>query len=584
LCAACHHLLNCSALINIQQIQPETHTKMKPNTPDSSFRDSIQASLQVFELLQKYNKKLQATPLLDLMNEQARFEQFSIGMDGMLLDFSRTHINREAFDLLLKLAKVSELELHRDRLFSGAHVNLTEDRPAMHMALRSRELGVHLPDGEMKLMEEGMQGMLDIAGFFHRRAHPFDETIKVRNIVHVGIGGSLLGPRLLCDVLGSGQNGADTGKLPSVHFLGSVDAHHREDLLRDLDPSETVVILASKSFTTGDTLMHGVRLQQWMEMSLGTAGTSKRFFAVTGEANRAIQFGVPQEQVLFLPAWVGGRYSLWSPVSLTAASIGGPEAFQEMLLGAAALDRHFQQAELHENLPVIMGLLGVWHRNVCNYSNWGVIPYDQRLRGLPGHLQQLIMESNGKSVDINGEPAAMFTSPVVFGESGTDAQHSLFQAMHQGSDRVPLNLIAVIRPDHQDKEAHAELLANMLAQAMALAGGRSLEQTRIKMEAEIGAENLACSEHLIAHRCFEGNRPTELLLLDDLSPANLGKLLALYEHKVFVESAIWGINAFDQWGVELGKTLTPDIKRALETGSSVSPGLQGLMTYIRNRS
>jgi glucose-6-phosphate isomerase len=303
-------------------------------------------------------------------------------------------------------------------------------------------------------------------------------------------------------------------------------------------------------------------------------------FAVTSEHQRAVSAGIRGDRILYLPQWVGGRYSLWSPVSLAAAAIGGPDAFRELLRGAAELDRHFLEAEPEDNLPVLMGLLGVWHRNVSGCSSWAVIPYDQRLRLLPAHLQQLIMESAGKSVTQEGQAVRTATAPGVFGECGTDAQHSLFQAMHQGSDRVPLNLVGVIRPDHDDHEAHLDLLANMLAQATALAVGRTAEETRTQLE----ARGLAVSESMVAHRTFEGNRPSELLMLDDLSPANLGKLLALYEHKVFVESVIWGINAFDQWGVELGKSLAPDIRRCLANGESGSPGIAGLLGYIRERS
>jgi glucose-6-phosphate isomerase len=541
------------------------------------------SSSQKFELLRKYNKKLKSISLARLLLEPERFEQFSIAMPGMLLDFSRTHLDRDAFELLIELARASEFEHHRNRLFSGQNVNCTENRPAMHMALRSRELGKNLPAGEFEAMEESMQRMLSFAGHFHQGAHPDGGEMRVRNIVHIGIGGSLLGTKLLCDVFSSGVSESSATKSPSVYFLGSVDAHHRENLLRTLDPAETIVILVSKSFTTGDTLLHGKRLKSWLEKSLDSASVVRRLFAVTGEPDRAKQFGVPDQQTLFLPSWVGGRYSLWSPVSLAAAAVGGPTAFTDLAQGAADMDSHFQHAELHENLPLIMGLLGVWHRNVCNYSSWGVIPYDQRLQALPSHLQQLIMESNGKGVDASGAPVAHSTAPVVFGESGTDAQHSLFQALHQGTDHVPLNLIAVIRPDHDDQEAHIELLANMLAQATALATGRSAEETRIQMGSEGLVEGPEAIEALLGHRSFKGNRPSEILLLDDLGPRNLGKLLALYEHKVFVESVIWGINAFDQWGVELGKSLAPDIKSALEGTASASPELQGLMAYIRQK-
>ena len=557
---------------------------MKPTGAASSANNSASTVSEIFEMLHKCNKKLVNTPLSELICEPGRFKNFSRGIDGLLLDYSRTHINRQAMDLLLKLAKASGLEQHRNRLFSGEVVNITENQPAMHMALRKRELAGQLPRDEFVAMEKAMDRMLDLAASLHEGRLPADRKCKVRDIVHIGIGGSLLGTRLLCDVFEGSSDYQSGSPVPGVHFLGSVDAHSRERLLPSLKPEETVVILVSKSFTTTDTLMHGTRVRQWLEQKLGTRAAGARMFAVTSDRERAKALGIPPEQVLYLPTWVGGRYSLWSPVSLAAAALAGPDAFQELLDGAATMDSHFMAAEPADNLPVLMGLLGVWHRNICGYASWAVIPYDQRLRLLPAHLQQLIMESNGKSVTIEGRRVSNATAPVVFGEAGTDAQHSLFQALHQGCDPIPLNMIGVIRPDHDDHDAHAELLANMLAQATALANGRSADETRRLMTQEGQERGSTAREALVSHRSFTGNRPTELLLLDDLSPRNLGMLLALYEHKVFVESVIWGINAFDQWGVELGKLLAPDIRRALEKGTETDAGLDGLIAYIKDRS
>jgi len=529
---------------------------------------------EVLRLLQKYNRKIAAVPLSQLLARPGRFEAFSRAADGVLLDFSRVHLDDEGLGLLVGLAERSGLQEAIVRLFRAREVNVTEGRPAMHMALRTRELGKYLPAQEVAAMEEAMGRMLSMADALHRGELP-DAGGRVRHLLHVGIGGSLLGTQLLCEALGAGR-----GQGPEVHFLGSVDAHFRESLLPRLDPAETAVVLVSKSFSTPDTLMHGERIRQWLWDGLGGQAAAGRLFAVTAARARAAGFGVPAEQVLHLPEWVGGRYSLWSPVSLSAAAQAGPDAFRELLSGAETMDRHFLAAEPRDNLPVLMGLLGVWHRNVCGYPCWGVIPYDQRLRLLPAHLQQLVMESTGKSVSLEGERLEHATAPVVFGECGTDAQHSLFQAMHQGTDRVPLNLVGVIRPHHGDRAAHAELLANMLAQATALATGRGSEQTRSELE----AGGIEVSDAMLAHRSFEGDRPTEILLLDDLSPANLGKLLALYEQKVYVESVIWRVNAFDQWGVELGKSLAPGIRGALESGAeSGQPGLEGLLGYIRAR-
>jgi glucose-6-phosphate isomerase len=523
--------------------------------------------------LHKYNTELAARPLAELLSEPGRFENFSRRIDGLLLDFSRVHLDLHAFKQLVGLARESGLEEARSQFFSGEDVNCTERRPALHMAFRdSGTVGLQ-GIGDADVARESQERMLRLAGVLHEGALPAGGSATVRDIVHIGIGGSLLGPRLLHEALAGRE-----ATVPNCHFLGSVDAHTREALLPTLDPATTVVIAVSKSFTTADTLMHARRFEQWLKSALGELEAKKRMFAVTEKVALATATGILPDQTLYLPPWVGGRYSLWSPVSLSAAAAMGPAAFRGMLAGAAAMDGHFRQAGLEENLPVLMGLLGVWHRNICGYGAWAVIPYDQRLRSLPAHLQQVIMESNGKSVKSNGSELVYGTAPVVFGESGTEAQHSLFQALHQGTETVPVNLVGVIRPDHEDSEAHEELLANLLAQATALATGRSERETLAQISAEGGD-----AQKLLPHRSFAGNRPTEILLLDALNPASLGQLLALYEHKVFVESVIWGINAFDQWGVELGKQLAPDIRQGLGSGVCNATGLDGLLDYIRNR-
>jgi len=533
------------------------------NTPNSRSGTDLRPS--VFRLLLKNNKKDRRTPLGDLISAPDRFPRFSREQAGMLLDYSRVHISQESLNTLLALAAASGVETARDRMFRGAPVNATEHRPAMHMALRSLALREYLPPGEAGRVEKTSTQLRAFAEALHQGALPADPTSTITDIIHVGIGGSLLGPRLLCEALGTG-----TAEAPRIHFLGSVDAHYREQLMAGLRPESTVIVIASKSFTTPDTLLHGVRLIRWLQQKLNHGSAAQRVFAVTGDAARAAAFGVQPGQVLYLPDWVGGRYSLWSAVSLVAAALHGPEAFEALLEGAADMDRHFMTAGLEDNLPVLTGLMGIWHRNICQYPAWGVIPYDQRLRSLPAYLQQLVMESNGKSVTRAGEPVGYATAPLVFGESGTDAQHSLFQALHQGTDIVPLTLIGVLRPAHQDREAQLELLANLLAQATALATGRPAEQYEGEPD-------------LLPHRSFEGNRPSEVLLLDDLEPRRLGALLAMYEHKVFVESTIWDINAFDQWGVELGKTLAPGIRRALAGESEPEASLKGLMDYMRAR-
>ena len=527
------------------------------------------------QMLRENNIISLTKPLSELVSEPGRFKNFSRELNGVVLDFSRVRVDQSALSSLLELAETCGVDTRRRELFRGGHVNLTENRPALHMLLRGGcDDDVSAPPDAQRALQ-AIEEMLTWAAELHAGRLPGDTGTRIKDIVHIGIGGSLLGTRLLCEALG-----ADSAQVPEVHFLGSVDAHYRVKLLSRLDPSSTLVVVVSKSFTTGDTLMHARALREWMSAHLTEREVRNRLFAISSATARVAEFGIDPSHVLYLPDWVGGRYSLWSPVSLSAAAQMGPTAFRELLRGAADMDRHFMEADAADNLPVLMGLIGVWHRNVCGFGAWGVFPYDQRLRLLPSHLQQLIMESNGKAVTLRGEQCQAGTSPVVFGESGTEAQHSVFQALHQGVDIVPVQFVGVIRPAHDDRDAHAELLANLLAQATALACGRSEQETLEQML----ADGVTGAEALLPHRVFTGNRPSEIVLLDELTPANLGRLLALYEHKVFVESVAWDINAFDQWGVELGKQLAPAVQNGLLGGSCSTPGLSDLLGLIRDRS
>ncbi len=518
------------------------------------------------EMLHKCNNKLSAIRLADLLMEPDRFQHFARTFEGLLYDFTRVRLDQPTLELLLQVAQGSGIMAQRDALFAGAPVNLTEHRPALHMALRCPEVLEAVGGSEAARVRAAMARLFQFADSLHAGRLPPAAQEPVTDLVHVGIGGSLLGPKLICEALAS-----ETASL-RVHFLGSVDALPRERLLASLNPATTAVVLVSKSFTTGDTLLHGRRLRSWLTSARGEEAAQQRLFAVTSQIERAASFGIAAERLLYFSDWVGGRYSLWSPVSLAAAARMGSERFRRLLDGAAAMDRHFQQAPLSENLPVLAALISVWHRNICGYAAWGCMPYDQRLRLLPAYLQQLIMESNGKSVCADGTASTLQTAPVVFGETGTEAQHSVFQALHQGSDVVPQNFVAVARPDHSDQEAHDELLANMLAQMTALASGRDEAATRDALG--------TVPEALLAQRVFAGDRPSELLMLNQLDPEHLGRLLAFYEHKVFCESVLWGINAFDQWGVELGKTLAPNIQAALASGDGAGQGLDELLTHI----
>lgn len=517
------------------------------------------------QLLQKYNTSTRQESLSKHLDEPNRFEEFSKTAGNLLLDFTRTGLDGTALSYLLKLAAHCGVEEARDRLFQGENVNFTEHRPALHMAMRRDDLLENLGTDTAARVIENRQRMFAIASAFSAGHLPADTSQAVRHIIHIGIGGSVLGPRVLIEALGTSDD-------LQVHFLSSVDAHYRSALLKRLNPAETVVVVATKSFTTDETLLHARKVMQWMEAALGKTAAVQRLFAVSGNDEAVAAFGALQANTLYLPDWVGGRYSVWSAVSLAAAAVMGEGAFEEFLQGAAEMDRHFQLADISENLPILMALTGIWHRNVCGYAAQGVIPYDYRLRSVPAYLQQLVMESGGKSVDSEDDPVNCSTSPVLFGEPGTDAQHSLFQMFHQGTDIVPLDFIGVVRPDHSDMEAHAVLLANLLAQATALATGTA---------------GLQEPDEVDAHAFMPGGRPSEIILMDQLTPSSLGQLLALYEHKVFVESVVWDINPFDQFGVELGKVLATRIQPALQGDPDAIPasfGLDKILAYIQARS
>ncbi|MDX1380151.1 MAG: glucose-6-phosphate isomerase, partial [Xanthomonadales bacterium] len=414
------------------------------------------------ELLHKYNKE-GASLAARLRDEPKRFERFSRSADGLVVDFSRTAIGGEALEALIGWAADCGVEEQRERMFAGAELNFTEHRAVLHPLWRARNFGDLLEPAEAQLLADATRRMRAIADALHGGRLPGDGgPPNIRHLVHIGIGGSLLGPRLLCAAF------PPAGDCPEVHFLSSVDALERERLLARIDPRETAVILVSKSFTTSEVLLHANRIRAWQLQSLERAEADRRLFAVTAAAAKAEAFGVPAEHVLQMGEWTGGRFSVWSPVGVTAAVTMGPDGFEAFLRGGAAMDAHFREAPLADNLPVLLAMLSVWHRNVCGYPVHGLIPYDGRLAGLPAWLQQVEMESNGKSVDVDGAPVALATSPVIMGDTGTDAQHALFQAFHQGTGIVPLDFIGVVRPDHDDLEAQQMLLSHMLAQATAL--------------------------------------------------------------------------------------------------------------------
>jgi glucose-6-phosphate isomerase len=470
-----------------------------------------------------------------------RFARFSVSCGDLLFDFSKTAIDEAALALLLDLAEARGVAARRAAMFGGARINVTEDRAVLHVALRA-------PAGAAIGTEEG-----DVVAQVHavlRRMRAFATGLRdgsvaaadggpFTDVVNIGIGGSDLGPAMATLALAPYHDG------PRLHYVSNVDGAHIRDTLDRLDPARTLVIVASKTFTTVETMTNARTARAWLRAALGDRAGA-HLAAVSTALEKTAAFGIAGERVFGFWDWVGGRYSVWSAVGLPLMIAIGPDRFGDFLAGAHAMDRHFAEAEARANMPLLLGLVGIWHRNAMGYPTRAILPYDQRLARLPAYLQQLDMESNGKRVTRDGAPVATATGPVVWGEPGTNGQHAFFQLIHQGTDVIPCEFLVAAEGHEPDLAHHHDLLvANCLAQSEALMRGRSLA------EAEAATPDRA----LAPHRVFPGNRPSTTLLYRRLDPATLGAIIALYEHRVFVEGTIWGINSFDQWGVELGKEM-----------------------------
>ncbi len=478
----------------------------------------------------------QARRIADLFAQDAhRFGAFSARLGDMLLDYSKTSLDARALALLIRLAEARGVPSRRDAMLAGEPINATEARSVLHTALRNRGGPVYV--GGRDVMPDVAE-VLDRMGAFARGirdgAIAAADGAPFTDVVNIGIGGSDLGPAMATLALAPFHDG------PRLHYVSNIDGAHIHDTLARLDPARTLVIVASKTFTTVETMTNARTARAW----LGEARAGQ-FAAVSTALVKTAAFGIDPDRVFGFWDWVGGRYSVWGAVGLPLMIAIGPERFVEFLAGAHEMDRHFAQAPLERNLPVLLALVGIWHRNVCGYPTRAVLPYDQRLARLPAYLQQLDMESNGKSVRLDGSRVEHATGPVVWGEPGTNGQHAFYQLIHQGTDVIPCEFLVAangFEPDlvHQ----HDLLLANCLAQSEALMLGRDIDAARAGNPPE-----------LAPHKVFPGNRPSTTLVYARLDPGTLGRIVALYEHRVFVEGTIWGINSFDQWGVELGKEL-----------------------------
>jgi glucose-6-phosphate isomerase len=504
---------------------------------------------------------IESEKIIDLfVKDPKRLESMSVDEGELFLDFSKNLISKEVWKQLVSLAEESDLISHRESMFSGDPINTSENRAVLHAALRTKEIDANSKEDmdRAKLVKTQLDHVRQVSEKI-RKGHWFGSTGKpITDIINIGIGGSDLGPKLACRALEEFSH-----EDLILHFISNVDGAEILSTLSKLNPETTLVIIASKTFTTQETLLNANTVIDWFKLNLGLseAQRTSHFIALTANSSNAKAYGIPQTQILEFAEWVGGRYSLWSSIGLSISICIGFDRFLEMLEGAREMDLHFQTAPLSKNMPVILALIGIWYSNFLNAQSMAVIPYCERLALLPSYLQQLDMESNGKSITLDNEKAFYNTGPIVWGQTGTNGQHAFFQLLHQGTRMVPIDFISSVHDNLSNKEHHRVLLGNMLGQAAALMSGQDAPADQ-------------------PYRYYSGNKPSNILLLKSLSPKNFGSLIALYEHKVFVQGSIWNINSFDQWGVELGKKMA---NRLLDTGrkeTMLDPSTKKLFEHI----
>ncbi|APZ42094.1 glucose-6-phosphate isomerase [Acidihalobacter ferrooxydans] len=509
-----------------------------------------------------------------------RFEHFSLTLDGLLLDYSKNRVTDETLKLLFDLAREREVEALRERMFAGEHINLTEDRAVLHVALRNRS---------NRPILDGAEDVMPAVNAVLGRMRTFVEAVqsgawkgysgkRITDVVNIGIGGSHLGPEMVCHALTPYGH-----PHINVHFVSNVDGTDIRETFRKVDPESVLFVVASKTFTTQETLTNAHTAREWLlDYHEDETAVARHFVAVSTNADGVREFGIDTEHMFGFWDWVGGRYSLWSAVGLSIALYIGMDAFEELLAGAHLMDEHFRSAPLERNMPVILALLGVWYINFFGAQTQAILPYDQYLNRFAAYFQQGDMESNGKHVDREGADVDYATGPVVWGEPGTNGQHAFYQLIHQGTRLIPCDFIAPAVSHNPVGEHHAILLSNFFAQPEALMRGRTLEEVLDELLAQgLDAET---AQRLAPHKVMQGNRPSNALLLREITPRSLGTLIALYEHKIFVQGAIWNINSFDQWGVELGKQLAKVILPELADDAPITShdsSTNGLINYYK---
>ncbi|WP_291991796.1 glucose-6-phosphate isomerase [Candidatus Accumulibacter sp. ACC003] len=532
-----------------------------------------------WKAIETHRQSLSPVHLRELFaGDPERVAALSLSFEGIHYDFSKQRLNSTTLALLLELTREARLVEATTRMFSGEKINVSEDRSVLHVALRRSH--APFPSADFDVMAEVLPTRQRMAAFADRiragQALGFT-GLPIRNVVNIGIGGSDLGPKMLGYALRSISHPA-----LGVHYVSNLDGAQLAPLLQTLDPRTTLFLVASKTFTTQETMLNAQTARDWLIANLGdAAAVARHFAALTAKPERAVDFGINEDSVFPLWDWVGGRFSLWSAVGLALMIAIGPQAFGDLLAGAERMDEHFRTTPFERNLPVVMALIGIWNTNFLGATSNAVLPYNESLKYFPSFLQQLEMESNGKSVGIDGQPLTQATNPVVWGELGNNGQHAFFQLLHQGGRLVPCDFIAAVRSDFPLPGHQEALLANCFAQSAALAFGKTADEARQELARSMPPAALA---ELLPHKVFVGNQPSSTLLLSQLDPQTLGALVALYEHKVFVQGIIWGLNSFDQWGVELGKAVASSILPAIADPSlaaKLDASTQALLAYSR---
>lgn len=521
-------------------------------------------SLDSWSKLQRHFDSFQNVQLKDLFSDSNRFEKFSIRLNDILFDYSKNRINDETFKLLLDLAKESGVEASINAMYSGEQINTTEKRSVLHIALRNRSDTPIKVDGKDVMPE--VNKVLSKMKSFTEKVRSGDwkgfSGKSITDVVNIGIGGSDLGPLMITESL------KPYASELTAHFVSNVDGSHITETLKGLNPETTLFVVASKTFTTQETLTNANSAKEWLLKSKALeADVAKHFVALSTNANGVAEFGIDTQNMFEFWDWVGGRYSLWSSIGLSIALNIGFENFEDLLLGAHEMDNHFRDAPFEENIPVILALLGVWYNNFFEAESHCILPYDQYMHRFAAYFQQGDMESNGKYIKKNGERVNYSTGPIVWGEAGTNGQHAFYQLIHQGTKLIPCDFIAPVVSQNPLGDHHVKLLSNFFAQTEALMKGKT--SIEAKRELYLSGMNANEVEELLPHKVFEGNKPTNSILVKKLTPKVLGSLVAMYEHKIFTQSVIWNVNAFDQWGVELGKQLAKVILPELKDDSKV---------------